>query len=435
MFTYDNTDSSQLIQVSPDIVTTLQNGTFIAFINQNDRVNPRGGTPQPGTNIEMLYYASPTGGSRIPILQLDTTTDDQIYIAPGGSTLAYFREGSSIASTGLYVVDLGIGFSGRVLTLTSMGQRGFVSTPSWSPDGRRLAIAVATGYDIDIYTVGSDGSNPRSETDHGAYDFFPQWSPDGRYIAFVSDRATCPSWRPGEPDTCDGSDTPPPIGGTLHLLDLQTGAVSQLSEQFLTEPPRWISPRLLTYASGDPLFGDTERAIFTYDIVSRAERRLQAAGGGDDPIKISETWSPDGGVVLYQSASTTTSLVMMNSSGSPIGRTSDFNFVRYGMRAHWSPGGELVAVGGADGQCPYGLLVFNRAFETVVRAGTPPSACDPLWSPDGRFLAYMGVRPSATGSLDGRIDLYVANSSGFGASNLTANLDGTTQMLRWVGGG
>jgi hypothetical protein len=126
---------------------------------------------------------------------------------------------------------------------------------------------------------------------------------------------------------------------------------------------------------------------------------------------------------------------MMALDGRPIGRTSEFNFVRFGMRADWSPNGNLVAIGGAGGQCPYGLLVLDREFQFRVQAPAPPSACDPVWSPDGEFLAYMGVRPSATGSLDGRIDLYVATSSGFGGRNLTSNLEGTTRMIGWVDGG
>ena len=49
-------------------------------------------------------------------------------------------------------------------------------------------------------------------------------------------------------------------------------------------------------------------------------------------------------------------------------------------------------------------------------------------------LGGSHVKLLATGSADGRVDVYVAGPNGFGASNLTANLRGTVQLLGWVGG-
>ena len=55
--------------------------------------------------------------------------------------------------------------------------------------------------------------------------------PSGRrtahYLAFVSDRAQCPSWIPGEPGTCDGTDTPAPDGGSVYVLELATDRCSR----------------------------------------------------------------------------------------------------------------------------------------------------------------------------------------------------------------
>ncbi|MFN3491195.1 MAG: TolB family protein, partial [Anaerolineales bacterium] len=84
----------------------------------------------------------------------------------------------------LYILDVGVGISGRVLPINTLVQRGFFSVPSWSPDGTQLAIALATAYDIDIFTVGRDGSNWRNLTNNGSYDLWPSWSPDGRFLAF-----------------------------------------------------------------------------------------------------------------------------------------------------------------------------------------------------------------------------------------------------------
>ncbi len=130
------------------------------------------------------------------------------------------------SNIGLYVGDLSIRFSARILPIRSLTQRGIYSEPAWSPDGRRLAITVQTAYDLDIYTIEPDGSNPTAITRQGSYDFWPVWSPDGSYLAFVSDRARCPSWIPGEPGTCDGTDQAPPTGGNIFLLNLVNGVAA-----------------------------------------------------------------------------------------------------------------------------------------------------------------------------------------------------------------
>src|SRR5437763_7971163 len=63
-----------------------------------------------------------------------------------------------------------------------------LTTPAWSPDGKRL---VFTGYDgglSDLFIVNADGSNLHRLTNDKYADLEPSWSPDGKTIAFVTDR-------------------------------------------------------------------------------------------------------------------------------------------------------------------------------------------------------------------------------------------------------
>ena len=65
-----------------------------------------------------------------------------------------------------------------------------LTTPSWSPDGKRL---VFTGYDgglSDLFIVNADGSNLHRLTNDKYADLEPSWSPDGKTIAFVTDRSS-----------------------------------------------------------------------------------------------------------------------------------------------------------------------------------------------------------------------------------------------------
>lgn len=429
-FLYDNWERFD----GSGILNQLSAG-MVAFVNFNNRENVSG-TPQPVNDTQTLYFVNPlTPGAPIPVAVTTGATGDQIYIAPSGDAVAYLRPAGSVQESGefrpsgLYVIDMQIGIDGRVLPITSLIQQNIFSPPVWSPDGARLAIALDSGYDLDIYAIGRDGSNPVNLTPHGAFDFYPAWSPDGRYLAFLSDRNTCPSWRPGEPGTCDGTGALPPFGGNVFVLDTVTGAVIQVGEQYVTEQPIFINARTVAYAVGDPILGDQGRAIWMGDIISGTEAPLQSVGA-NDLVKLSETFAPTGGLVFYQSASdTSTELVVTTVDGREVGRSNAFTFSRYGIAADFSPDGSRIAIGGRDGQCPYGALVLTSTLNVVTAASPPPSMCEPQYSPDGRYIAYTGINPR----VDGRVDVYVANSNGAYIGNLTSGLRGQILLLGWAG--
>ena len=429
-FVFDNWKLADL----PEDIDSRLNTSVIAFINENDRDGIGDArTPQPATNAETLYYVPPTSSAgRYPILQLPASTQNQVFISQNGKSIAYFQDESVGQGTGgLYILDMDSKISGRILPVTSLIQRGFPSQPSWSADGSRLAIALATGYDMDIYAVGKDGSNIQNLTNSGAYDLWPSWSPDGRYLLFVSDRVRCPSWIPGDADACDAVTTPPPNGGNPYLLELATGTVTQLSDQWLTEAPRWLNATKIVFSSGDPTFGDPERTLWIADSSTKQAQQVRLTDGSDGPIRLSEVWAQDGSAVLYQNAGVSnTEIIAANVDGSLIGRTTELNFPRYGMMAAWSVDGTRIAVGGVNGQCQYGIRVFDRNLDSVARGTPPPSMCNPTYSADGQWLAFTGINPR----IDGRIDVYVATPNGFGSVNLTNGLRGAITMLGWVGG-
>jgi Tol biopolymer transport system component len=80
----------------------------------------------------------------------------------------------------LYILDA---TSGALTQLTDYD--GDEITPTWSPDGVRIAFAsnMSTAEGYNIYTVNSDGTNLTRLTT-GTWDIDPTWSPDSQRIGF-----------------------------------------------------------------------------------------------------------------------------------------------------------------------------------------------------------------------------------------------------------
>ncbi len=105
--------------------------------------------------------------------------------SPDGTRLAYvsFEQRRSM----LYVQDVTRGTRSRVAEF-----RGINSAPAWSPDGRRLALTLSRDGNAEIYTMDLASRTLTRLTNHPAIDTEATWSPDGRTIVFTSDRSGRP---------------------------------------------------------------------------------------------------------------------------------------------------------------------------------------------------------------------------------------------------
>ncbi|MGH9310764.1 MAG: hypothetical protein ACRD1U_15415 [Vicinamibacterales bacterium] len=76
---------------------------------------------------------------------------------------------------------------GRELPLPELDE---VYSPTWSPDGRTLAISAMKGGLSDLFLLDLASGRLRQLTDDAYADLQPAWSPDGRTLAFTTDRFT-----------------------------------------------------------------------------------------------------------------------------------------------------------------------------------------------------------------------------------------------------
>jgi TolB protein len=106
--------------------------------------------------------------------------------SPDGARLAYVSfEGQMSA---VYVQTLASGARDRV-----SARAGINGAPAFSPDGRRLALALSQpDGNVDVFVLDLETRSMLRVTDDPAIDTEPNWAPDGRSLFFTSDRAGRP---------------------------------------------------------------------------------------------------------------------------------------------------------------------------------------------------------------------------------------------------
>ena len=86
----------------------------------------------------------------------------------------------------------------RAFTIEDLYRLRTIEDPQISPDGRQIAFTVREDNlhkgtsNSDIYVIGIDGSNLRRMTNNPASDNTPRWAPDGSSILFISTRSNGP---------------------------------------------------------------------------------------------------------------------------------------------------------------------------------------------------------------------------------------------------
>ncbi len=192
-----------------------------------------------------MFYVNPENNQVTPLLTVGTTAMDvaldgfgtnahfgEFSTVPVGAKFAYVHGNNNLPDI-LRVADLKTGVTRDIYS------DGGISSPSWSPDGKRIAfirvtkdrklwavsiinedgssrvdirtsqteqyrgglswsklnvltLALNSGNALDIYTLFTDGGTLRNITNNPAEDTTPVWSPDGAKIVFSSQRDGLP---------------------------------------------------------------------------------------------------------------------------------------------------------------------------------------------------------------------------------------------------
>jgi TolB protein len=179
-------------------------------------------------------------------------------------------------------------------------QRGSNSAPAWSPDGSRLLVTLSMSGSAQIYEINPQGGTPKRLTQTNVIDTEGVYSADGRTIFFVSNRGGSPQIYKMDANggaaqrvTFQGgyniSPAPSPDGKWLayvsrlgggayrvHVMDLQSGAVSAVSDTSDDENPSFsANSRMLVY--GTKFQG--RESLMTTTVDGRVKTRLITAPG------------------------------------------------------------------------------------------------------------------------------------------------------------
>jgi dipeptidyl aminopeptidase/acylaminoacyl peptidase len=256
-----------------------------------------------------------------------------------------------------------------------------ISDPRVSPDGKLVVFTVSV-TDLeknrrrsDLYLAAVDGSWVKRLTTNEASDSQGRWSPDGKVIYFVSTRSGSPQvWRiaadGGEaeqvmklPLEVDAIEVSPAGNALVFSMAVVPGKTPEQTKQALDEKEKSKASGMLF----DKLFvrhwdtwsDGTRNHVFTYPLLAGPARDVMPDMDADCPGR------PFGDSKDFSVA--------------PGGKTIVFSAKDVGREEAWSTNFDLFAVP-TDGSVSPHRLTTNPAADAA-----------PVFSPDGKTLAYLAM--------------------------------------------
>ena len=191
--------------------------------------------------------------------------------------------------------------------------------PSWSPDGRRIAFEVDSGFDTPsfVYTMSAAGTGSKRVVRVPDGYATPAWSPDGKTIAFGAYSDTTPAAKTG-----------------IYLVGNDGRGLRRIPNTVDgdTEPNWSPDGKSLVFNANGASVGRGGNGIVVIGVDGRGRRNLTRGNHDYDPA-----FSPDGRTIAFSRGDGTTSDVwLMRADGTGARRLTRLG---YAGNPTWSPDG------------------------------------------------------------------------------------------------
>lgn len=283
--------------------------------------------------------------------------------------LLYTRNG------GLWTLTLETGQAVQIVQAPELGQ---VTSARWSPDGTRLAYALAEVRDrripvSEIYVLSADGERREKVlgSEGGALFQSPIWTPDGNQLFVIR------------------TSTGPERVRRIERIEIATGQVEPLLDEIgpfdVDREGRWLA---LARSSARGV------SLIALDLSSREERAL--VGERQFEIITAPRFEPRSGAIVF----TAGGLAARREAPEPL------------WAALWPPFARSVQAHGLP-QDLYSVAITGGAIRRVAQVAADDPALSP--SPDGEHLAILSGDALATLPMVGGTAANVLVPGGFGS--------------------
>ena len=361
--------------------------------------------------------------------------------SPDGNQIAFVWGGEKGNNTDIYtqLVD-----GGNPLRLTS--DPAVDTSPAWSSDGRRIAFVRNSGNQVEIFTVPALGGAERKlisldEQSEWGYVTSLSWSPDGKYIAYSDRRST------NEPASLfllsveslekQRLTFPPELSwGDINAVfsrDGQSVALTRYSSRVAADiyivPVAGGEARRLTVdnasISGLSWTEDGREIIFASTRAGGIPTLWRVSGSGGSPERLSITGENAAGVCVssqghrlaygrdFNPNSNVYRIDLPSSPGRNASSTPLIYSTGHDNNPQISPDGKRIAFeSDRTGGHEVWICDSSGSNPQQITSSGGRNAGSPRWSPDGRQIAFDSV-------VKGDSDIYIIDAEGGNPRRLT----------------